>query len=103
MRRIFNEIHLLGLLTAALLHQEIPKNLASNDDDNTENVESENAIIEETDAIIQRRDLTLAYILSTIDPSVKGMVRKVRCPGKASELLNTLFQTVSEASIDGKL
>lgn len=55
------------------------------------------------ETMIQKRDLALAYIVTSIDPTCKAVVRKVRCPAKAWKLLRTMFQAVSEASIDAKL
>lgn len=53
--------------------------------------------------MIQKRDLALAYIVTAIDQTCTAIVRKVRCPAKAWELLRTMFQAASEASIDAKL
>lgn len=52
---------------------------------------------------VQKRDLALAHIMCTVDTSIKGMVRTVRCPSEAWGVLRGTFCVVSEASIDAIL
>lgn len=59
--------------------------------------------IDEGEYSEQKKDLALAYILTSVSNSCKPAVRKVRCPTEAWNKLRTMFQAVSEASIDAKL
>lgn len=52
---------------------------------------------------IQKRDLTLVHILTSIESTCKALVRTVHCLAEARHLLKSTFQGVSEASIDAKL
>lgn len=48
-------------------------------------------------------DLALAYIVTSIEPTCKAVVRKTRCPGKPWKVLRTKFQAVSKVSFEAKL
>lgn len=52
---------------------------------------------------VQKKDLDLVYLLTSIDASCKLMMRRFRCPAEVWELLRRTFSMVSEASIDAKL
>lgn len=54
----------------------------------------------ETDG--QKRDLALAYLLTSVDANFKAMVCRVRFPHEALQLLRDTFQGVSEASIEAR-
>lgn len=59
--------------------------------------------IDEGENSEQKRDLALAYILTSVSNLCKPAIRKARCPTEAWNKLRTMFQAVSEASIDAKL
>lgn len=52
---------------------------------------------------MQKGDLVLAYLLTSIDPTFKVAVRKERFPSRVWNLLRTMFRAVLEASIDAKM
>lgn len=56
-----------------------------------------------SEADVQKRNLALAYIVTSIDATCKASFWKLRCPAKAWRTLNEMFQAVSEAAVDSKL
>lgn len=58
---------------------------------------------EKTDTDIWKRDLALAYIVTSIDASCKVMLHKVKFLVEACRLLKTTFYAGSQASADAKL
>lgn len=50
--------------------------------------------------MIQKRNLTLPYLVKSIHPTCMAVIRKVRSLAKACKLLGTMFQAVSETFID---
>lgn len=47
--------------------------------------------------------MALAYFLISIHLTYKAAVRRERCPVKVCKVLNTMFQAISEASMDAWL
>lgn len=79
--------------------RSLTKNVTTSTDEQT----SERAAIEKQHAEnLQRRDLAVAYILTSIEPICKEIVPKVRCPTTAWSILKVSFQAVSKAAIDEK-
>lgn len=58
---------------------------------------------EMSESKVQKRDLALAYVVTSVDQSCKSFVRKVRCPRNAWETLCKTFYSMSEAAVDAKL
>lgn len=52
---------------------------------------------------VQKRDLALAYIPTSVGRTCKAIERKARCPREACNLLRTIFHAVSEAAIEANL
>lgn len=59
--------------------------------------------VELSEADAQKRDLALAYIVTSVDQSCKAIVRQLRCPKVALKTQRATFQFVCEASVDAKL
>lgn len=69
--------------------------------ENGQNEDEEEVQLSETEET--KRDLALAYLVTSIDTSCKSMVRTMRCPRTVWRSLRNMFQSASQAAIDAKL